>query len=200
MWEGECTRRSALRRRRSSLLASCQCNQQCLALLYRDAASIAREHAHTRARARARALSLSHADTYTQVCESNEDPQHLMLCDMCDEAYHTYCLRPVLKRVPPGEWACPRLDMHTRPHAHAPSRLPASCVVLGARTPSHAWCVHTLTRRVCTCAEACTLMMGCLDVTGATLLDSQTAPKSTRHPSPAGSIALKPACIFSGRL
>ena len=45
-----------------------------------------------------------------EVCDSNDDPQHLMLCDMCDEAYHTYCLRPVLKRVPAGEWTCPRCD------------------------------------------------------------------------------------------
>ena len=45
-----------------------------------------------------------------QVCDSADDPQNLMLCDMCDETYHTYCLRPVLKRVPPGEWVCPRCD------------------------------------------------------------------------------------------
>jgi hypothetical protein len=46
-----------------------------------------------------------------QVCDSADNAQNLMLCDMCDEAYHTYCLRPVLKRVPPGEWACPRCDV-----------------------------------------------------------------------------------------
>ena len=45
-----------------------------------------------------------------EVCECADNPENLMLCDMCDEGYHTYCLRPVLKRVPPGEWACPRCD------------------------------------------------------------------------------------------
>jgi len=44
------------------------------------------------------------------VCESADHHEQLMLCDMCDEAYHTYCLRPVLKRVPSGEWSCPRCD------------------------------------------------------------------------------------------
>ena len=46
-----------------------------------------------------------------QVCDSGDDHHKLMLCDMCDEAYHTYCLRPVLKYVPSGEWACPRCDV-----------------------------------------------------------------------------------------
>jgi hypothetical protein len=46
-----------------------------------------------------------------QVCDSGHDTHNLMLCDMCDEAFHTYCLRPVLKRVPAGEWACPRCDV-----------------------------------------------------------------------------------------
>ena len=50
------------------------------------------------------------AEDKCQVCDTASDAQNLMLCDMCDEAYHTYCLRPVLKRVPPGEWACPRCD------------------------------------------------------------------------------------------
>jgi hypothetical protein len=50
------------------------------------------------------------AEDKCEVCESAENPEQLMLCDMCDEIYHTYCLRPVLKRVPTGEWICPRCD------------------------------------------------------------------------------------------
>ena len=29
-----------------------------------------------------------------------------MLCDGCDEAYHTYCLTPHLTNIPDGDWFC----------------------------------------------------------------------------------------------
>ena len=30
----------------------------------------------------------------------------LLLCDGCDEAYHTYCLQPQLETIPDGDWFC----------------------------------------------------------------------------------------------
>ena len=30
----------------------------------------------------------------------------LLLCDGCDEAYHTHCLRPQLDNIPDGDWFC----------------------------------------------------------------------------------------------
>ena len=31
----------------------------------------------------------------------------ILLCDKCDAAYHTACLRPPLLTVPQGDWFCP---------------------------------------------------------------------------------------------
>lgn len=42
-----------------------------------------------------------------QRCGSAADDGLLLLCDGCDAAYHIYCLRPPLDRVPEGLWLCP---------------------------------------------------------------------------------------------
>lgn len=48
---------------------------------------------------------------YEKVCEVCNDIRndHLMLlCDYCDDAYHTYCLQPKLESVPEEDvWICP---------------------------------------------------------------------------------------------
>lgn len=31
----------------------------------------------------------------------------MLLCDGCDDAFHTYCLVPPLSEVPKGDWRCP---------------------------------------------------------------------------------------------
>lgn len=41
------------------------------------------------------------------VCGSGEADAELLLCDDCDGGYHTFCLRPILPRVPSGAWFCP---------------------------------------------------------------------------------------------
>ncbi|KAJ7369526.1 respiration factor rsf1 [Desmophyllum pertusum] len=40
-------------------------------------------------------------------CFSNVRPDSILLCDKCDAAYHTACLRPPLLTVPQGDWFCP---------------------------------------------------------------------------------------------
>ena len=30
----------------------------------------------------------------------------MILCDRCDRGFHMYCLAPVLKDVPEGDWFC----------------------------------------------------------------------------------------------
>jgi len=40
-------------------------------------------------------------------CFSNVRPESILLCDKCDAAYHTACLRPPLLTVPQGDWFCP---------------------------------------------------------------------------------------------
>ena len=39
------------------------------------------------------------------VCKRGNNDDKLLLCDGCDEPYHTYCLN--LSAVPPGDWFCP---------------------------------------------------------------------------------------------
>ncbi|ESO07518.1 hypothetical protein HELRODRAFT_75856 [Helobdella robusta] len=47
-------------------------------------------------------------DYKCQSCERGDDDDVLLLCDGCDEAYHTFCLIPPLSKIPPGDWLCPR--------------------------------------------------------------------------------------------
>lgn len=35
------------------------------------------------------------------------DDEKLILCDECNKAFHLFCLRPALYRIPVGEWLCP---------------------------------------------------------------------------------------------
>ncbi|KAI2800691.1 respiration factor rsf1 [Blomia tropicalis] len=40
-------------------------------------------------------------------CSKYDNPQWILLCDKCDEGYHTACLRPPLFIIPTGDWFCP---------------------------------------------------------------------------------------------
>uniref|UniRef100_A0A672HS27 [histone H3]-trimethyl-L-lysine(4) demethylase n=1 Tax=Salarias fasciatus TaxID=181472 RepID=A0A672HS27_SALFA len=42
------------------------------------------------------------------VCGSGGDEDRLLLCDGCDDSYHTFCLIPPLHNVPKGDWRCPK--------------------------------------------------------------------------------------------
>ena len=39
-------------------------------------------------------------------CDSGVDEDILLLCDICNLGYHTYCLQNPLHEVPTGEWYC----------------------------------------------------------------------------------------------
>ncbi|KAI4786978.1 hypothetical protein KUCAC02_036764 [Chaenocephalus aceratus] len=42
------------------------------------------------------------------VCGSGGDEERLLLCDGCDDSYHTFCLIPPLPEIPKGDWRCPK--------------------------------------------------------------------------------------------
>ena len=46
-------------------------------------------------------------NTKCKVCRKKADPELMLLCDRCDNAYHMYCLKPKLKSIPEGDWFCP---------------------------------------------------------------------------------------------
>ena len=51
--------------------------------------------------------SKSIMNTKCKVCRRKTDPDQMLLCDGCDNAYHMYCLKPKLKSIPEDDWFCP---------------------------------------------------------------------------------------------
>nr|GMD99075.1 lysine-specific demethylase 5A [Ipomoea batatas]GMD99888.1 lysine-specific demethylase 5A [Ipomoea batatas] len=48
-------------------------------------------------------------EEFDQICEQCKSGLHgevMLLCDRCNKGWHTYCLSPPLKQVPPGNWYC----------------------------------------------------------------------------------------------
>ncbi|CAF0968427.1 unnamed protein product [Didymodactylos carnosus] len=41
-------------------------------------------------------------------CNRGDDDAYLLICDRCDNCYHTYCLIPPLIEIPRGQWRCPK--------------------------------------------------------------------------------------------
>ncbi|XP_015761819.1 PREDICTED: LOW QUALITY PROTEIN: lysine-specific demethylase 5A-like [Acropora digitifera] len=75
-----------------------------------------KEHEFTRRRPMRRASRKNYfpdtlivPDEYLcQVCSKGDSEESMLLCDGCDDSYHTYCLIPPLSSVPRGDWRCPR--------------------------------------------------------------------------------------------
>ena len=41
-------------------------------------------------------------------CKDGGDENKLLLCDHCDQSFHTYCLFPPIPSIPKGDWRCPK--------------------------------------------------------------------------------------------
>ena len=43
-----------------------------------------------------------------QNCSKGDAEEQMLLCDGCDDSYHTFCLMPPLAEIPQGDWRCPK--------------------------------------------------------------------------------------------
>jgi len=41
-------------------------------------------------------------------CNRGDAEEFMLLCDGCDDSYHTFCLMPPLLEIPKGDWRCPK--------------------------------------------------------------------------------------------
>lgn len=59
-----------------------------------------------------------------RVCFGKHDKAKLLLCDNCDEEYHSYCLDPPLTYIPKGskKWFCPGCDTSDSSPRHPKTR------------------------------------------------------------------------------
>lgn len=42
------------------------------------------------------------------MCTKGDNEESMLLCDGCDDSYHTFCLLPPLTEIPKGDWRCPK--------------------------------------------------------------------------------------------
>ncbi|KAM3309654.1 hypothetical protein ACQJBY_030749 [Aegilops geniculata] len=66
-----------------------------------------------------------------EACGSGRHADELLLCDGCDRGLHIFCLRPILPRVPAGDWFCPSCAAATS----AASLSAKSAAVVQAKMP-----------------------------------------------------------------
>uniref|UniRef100_A0A672IU44 [histone H3]-trimethyl-L-lysine(4) demethylase n=1 Tax=Salarias fasciatus TaxID=181472 RepID=A0A672IU44_SALFA len=60
-------------------------------------------------RPRKETLEVNFIDLYLcLVCGRGDEEDRLLLCDGCDDSYHTFCLIPPLQDIPKGDWRCPK--------------------------------------------------------------------------------------------
>uniref|UniRef100_A0A4W5MGQ7 [histone H3]-trimethyl-L-lysine(4) demethylase n=1 Tax=Hucho hucho TaxID=62062 RepID=A0A4W5MGQ7_9TELE len=52
---------------------------------------------------------VSYVDSFVcRMCGRGDEDEKLLLCDGCDDNYHTFCLLPPLTEAPKGNWRCPK--------------------------------------------------------------------------------------------
>ncbi len=49
-----------------------------------------------------------------RMCGRGDEDEKLLLCDGCDDNYHTFCLRPSTHRPHKGNWRCPKCIAEVR--------------------------------------------------------------------------------------
>ncbi|KYO33187.1 lysine-specific demethylase 5B isoform A [Alligator mississippiensis] len=98
-------------RRAKRLRAECENEKEIHSTVKRELAE-KREHTGDMEKEKPKSRSkkpTSSVDLYVcLLCGSGNDEDRLLLCDGCDDSYHTFCLIPPLHDVPKGDWRCPQ--------------------------------------------------------------------------------------------
>lgn len=82
-----------------------------------------------------------------KVCHQDNDHENLLLCEACNDEYHTYCLNPPLQSVPEGDFFCGKfLGVQGDPKFSGPSLLGSLAVLM------HMSCIRSLTCKLFNCA------------------------------------------------
>lgn len=79
-----------------------------------------------------------------RICFGKHDNDKILLCDQCDDEYHTFCLKPPLATIPNTKWFCPTckaatLESNTTENKVTTRRVtssPTKCSSAGAVTPN----------------------------------------------------------------
>ncbi|KAJ8386387.1 hypothetical protein AAFF_G00170920 [Aldrovandia affinis] len=109
-----CENRPNLRRRMGSLVAKPEPEKELPVPLKQEPPELKDllsdlEKSKLRYRKSSPAVSAVSVDLYVcLVCGSGSEEERLLLCDGCDDSYHTFCLIPPLQDVPKGDWRCPK--------------------------------------------------------------------------------------------
>ena len=61
------------------------------------------------------------AEEPCMLCGTVGDEALLLLCDGCDQGYHTYCLSPPIIGIPEGEWLCEICEIDRKEAEDPPS-------------------------------------------------------------------------------
>ncbi|KAH7278698.1 hypothetical protein KP509_38G052900 [Ceratopteris richardii] len=54
-------------------------------------------------------------DIVCELCQLGDREDQLLLCDRCDQGFHSTCHRPIVFRIPSGPWLCHRCSSTRRP-------------------------------------------------------------------------------------
>lgn len=57
-----------------------------------------------------------------KTCKKGTKPEQLLLCDRCNDGYHTFCLEPKLKKIPKDDWYCAKCDPQSPTRNHSKKR------------------------------------------------------------------------------
>ncbi|XP_041083440.1 lysine-specific demethylase 5B-like isoform X2 [Polyodon spathula] len=104
-----CDNKPNLRRRMGSVVVKSEMEKDIPVTVKQEPVDI-KEYVTESERARSRnKKTIPAVDLYVcLVCGSGSDEDRLLLCDGCDDSYHTFCLIPPLHDVPKGDWRCPK--------------------------------------------------------------------------------------------